>query len=367
VTLEGKGFFIWQVPRCENGQPNAIGARAAAAGLSHVLVKIADGADRPYNVNAETEEDLVPAVRDALRHVGVSVWGWHYVRGDRPEAEARLAVRRMDELGLDGFVVNAEIEYKQRNRREAAKRYMTLLREGLPNTPIALSTFRFPSNHRAFPYAEFLELCDYAMPQVYFEKAHNPEQQLVRSVEEYSVLRPARPIIPTAPAYAASGWRPTVDDLQRFFTKAKAMGLTAVNAWSWDFATRPAYVEYWDAIAGFDWPAPAQSSDLPDRLVEALNEGDPTKAAELYRPDAAHVSGAQTIVGKAAIQEWYAGLLQQKLPNATFELTGKNGAGNSMHFTWGASADSGAVLDGSDTLGLRQGAIQYHYTYFTVR
>lgn len=366
MTLQGKGFFIWQVPRCENGQPSAIAARAAAAGLSHVLVKIADGHNRPYNINAETREDLVPAVRDALRQAGVAVWGWHYVRGDRPVAEAELAVRRMQELGLDGFVVNAEIEYKQRGRREAAKRYMTLLREGLPEVPIALSTFRFPTHHRAFPFAEFLELCDYAMPQVYFEKAHNPELQLERSIEEYSVLRPARPIVPTAPAYATSAWRPTGDELKRFFAKAKAMGLSAVNAWSWDYATRPAFLEYWQSIAEFEWPAPTQGSDLPDRLVIALNERDPGQAAELYRPDAAHVSGAQTLVGRAAIQDWYTRLLEQKLPNAVFELTGRSGAGNSMHFTWGAHADSGAVLDGSDTLGLREGLIQYHYTYFSV-
>jgi hypothetical protein len=145
------------------------------------------------------------------------------------------------------------------------------------------------------------------------------------------------------------------------------MGLSAANAWSWDFATRPAYLEYWDTIAAFDWPAPAQTSDLPDRLVIALNQRDPQRAAELYRPDAAHVTGARTVVGRQAIQDWYVQLLEEKLPEAVFELTGKNGSGSSMHFTWGANGANGAVLDGSDTLGLREGSIQYHYTYFTVR
>ena len=42
MTLQGKGFMIWQVPNCEGGDPNAIAAVAMEANLSHVLIKIAD-------------------------------------------------------------------------------------------------------------------------------------------------------------------------------------------------------------------------------------------------------------------------------------------------------------------------------------
>jgi hypothetical protein len=367
MTLEGKGFFIWQIPRCDGGNPSAIAARASAAGLSHVLIKISDGSNKPYNYDPERKVDLVPPVRDALKAAGVSVWGWSYVRGDNPVAEAGLAVRRMLELDLDGFVVNAEIEFKQRGRRESAKRLMAELRAGLPSAPIALSSFRYPTAHRAFPFAEFLEQCDYVMPQVYFEKAHNPEQQLDRSVEEFSALQPARPVIPTAPAYVTSGWRPTPEELKRFLTKSKAMGLTAVNAWSWDYATRPAFVDLWQAIADFEWPAESMVSNLPEKLIEFLNLGDPSKLVDLYVESAAHVTGERTVTGCEAIEAWYRSLLSETLPNAEFTLTGKSGHRDSCHFTWVAVSDRGEVRDGSDTLGLRDGRIVYHYTYFTIR
>ena len=54
MSLTGKGCFIWQIKNCEGGNPQAIAAKAQAANLSHVLLKIADttfgfGFDRNNN------------------------------------------------------------------------------------------------------------------------------------------------------------------------------------------------------------------------------------------------------------------------------------------------------------------------------
>lgn len=366
MGLVGKGYFIWKLPYCDRGDPQAIARRAAAAGLSHVLIKIADGTSWKYNYNSETETDYVPPVVAALRQKGISVWGWHYVRGDDPEGEARLAVERVREVGVDGYVVDAELEYKKPGRREAAKTFMQKVRADLQDLPIALSSFRFPRVHSAFPFSEFLEGCDYAMPQVYFEGAHNPEEQLERCLDQYMSLRPARPVIPTAPTYASGKWRPTPAEIQRFFARARALGLSAANAWSWDFATRPAYFDLWNAVADFHWPSPPPMSDMPERLIAALNRRDVSGAAALYHQRAAHVTGERTVVGREAVAEWYRGMLERILPNARFALTGKAGRDNSRHFTWTATSSAGTVSDGSDTLGLIQGEILYHYTYFTL-
>lgn len=366
MTLFGKGYFIWQIPKCDGGVPSAIAARAAEASLSHVVIKIADGTSRRYNVTSDNNTDLVPPVMSALRGVGVSVWGWHYVRGDDPVAEANLAIDRVRELGVDGYVIDAEAEYKKPGRREAAKTFMRELRTGLAEVPIALSTYRFPRIHTAFPFAEFLDRCDLAMPQVYFEEAHNPEEQLERCLEQYSALQPARPVVPTVPTYASSVWRPTPDEITRQLARAKELSLTAANAWSWDFASRPAFSDLWDAVAAFEWPPTRPEADIPDRLIELCNRHDAEALAGLYRDNAAHVTGAGTSVGRLAVAQWYNRLFTQLLPNASFELTGKSGDGNSRHFTWVAESERGKVLNGKDTLGLNEGQIQYHYTFFTV-
>jgi hypothetical protein len=243
---------------------------------------------------------------------------------------------------------------------------MQELRKSLPDIPIALSTYRYPRSHSGFPFDEFMAYCDLSMPQVYFEQMHNPEEQLERTVEQYMALRHVRPVIPTAPTYARGDWRPTPDEIQRFLQKARDLGLTAANAWSWDFATRRQYLDLWNAVAEFEWPVEPAVADMPERLFGRMDSGDSAFITGLYKENAAHVTGERTIVGRLAIQEWYRTLLSQILPDGKFEVTGKTGSGRTRQFMWRAESKAGKVWDGNDTLGLIDGRIQYHYTYFTV-
>lgn len=366
MTLYGKGFYMWQLWNCDNADPRAIATRVQNAGLSHVLIKIADGANWIYNYNYDTKTDLIPPVANALRDIGVQVWGWHYVRGDDPVGEARIAINRMTELGLDGYTIDAESPYKQPGKDQAARTFMQELRNGLRNIPVALSTYRFPRWHPEFPFIPFLEGCDINMPQVYFEGAHNPEHHLNLCLEQYGELRPVLPMIPTAPTYTSPTWRPTPDEITRFFQHAQNLGMTAANAWSYDWSTNPAYIDLFNAVADYHWPPVAPVADYPEQVIGKLNQKDPSLLADMYQDNAAHVTGARTVVGKPAVQQWYQSMLTDLLPQGQFQLTGKSGYGSSRHFTWTATSDKGQVVDGKDTLGLRDGLIQYHYTYFTV-
>jgi hypothetical protein len=129
----GKGWFIWQIARCEGGDPQAIAVKAKEAGCTHVLLKVAE---RNFAFGFDQfKRDLVPPVAAALRAQGIEAWGWHYVYGDQPLKEAEVAVSRTRELGLAGYVINAEIEYKHPAKFAAARQYMRALRQGLPDTP----------------------------------------------------------------------------------------------------------------------------------------------------------------------------------------------------------------------------------------
>lgn len=367
MTLQGKGLFMWQLWNCEKGDPQAIATKTRAAGLSHVLIKIADGDNWRYNLHPKTKEDLIPPVLRACKELGIEVWGWQYVRGRNPIGEARLAIQRGQELGIDGFVIDAEAEYRSTRKRAAATRYMRELRAGFPELPMALSTYRFPKLHQALPYSEFLAGCDYAMPQVYYEQRHNPETQLEITVEQYMALEPARPVIPTAPIYGRGKWRPTAEDTARFFRKAKEMGLSAANAWSWDIGSRTANSDLWNAVAEFEWDHNPPTADMPERLIGRLNEHDSELIAGLYVENAAHVTGERTLFSRPAIAEWYGEFLAAQLPAGKFQLTGKAGSGSTRHYTWTAQSPRGQVVDGNDTLGLRDGKINFHFSYFNVR
>ncbi len=379
MALEGKGFFIWRILNCEGGDANAIANKAEAARLTHVLIKIADtrypfGYDRNNN-------DLVPPVSQALKNRGMQVWGWHYVKGSDPAGEARVAIARTRELQLDGYVIDAEHEYKWRGKDAAARLFMTELRQALPNHPIALSSYRFPTYHRELPWAAFLEKCDFNMPQVYWEQAHNPGAQLERSVGEFADTRlvgHARPVIPTGSAYGAGGWVATAEDQRRFYQKALELSLSAANTYSWDWSTSPGHHDLWDAVAGFQWPLaeaaptvpapapmpPGVPNDPLQHYVDALNNRDIDLLVSLYHENAGHVNAQRMILGIQSIREWYRKLLDELLPAGNFAIDQVRGKGASWTFNWTFHSPAGQMAGGKDTLGLREGRIQYHYSSF---
>jgi hypothetical protein len=370
MSLYGKGWFIWQIGRCEGGAPEAIAAKAEAAGLTHVLLKVAE---RTFAYGLDRHgRDLVPPVAEALRQRGLQVWGWHYVYGEKPVEVARIAVQRAAQLGLDGYVVDAEVQYRQPGRSAAARAFMSTLRAGLPgDTLVALSSFRYPSLHRQFPWQAFLEQCDLVMPQVYWEQAHNPAQQLARSVNEFGnaeLVSHVRPVFPTGAAYGSGSWRSTPVDVVKFLTEAQTLGLAGANLYSWDYATSPGNTDLWEAAAQFDWTTGEVSGPQDAHVaayMEALNSGDPGRVLSLYHDDAGHVTAARTLVGRDELAAWYHELLGQKLPGAVFTTTEVAGRGNSRHFRWKAAGPTGEVVNGDDTLGLHDGRIQFHYTSFT--
>jgi hypothetical protein len=362
MALRGKGYFIWKISSCEGGEPQAIAAQARTANLTHVLIKIADTV---YPYNFKNGADQVPPLVQALRNQGIQAWGWHYVKGEDPLGEANQAIERVRSLRLDGYVIDAEAEYKLPGRAEAANKFMNRLRPALPTIPIALSSYRYPSYHPQLPWREFLLKCDLNMPQVYWLHAHNPADQLIRSVREFQAMTPFRPIVPTGAAYKEFGWQPSPGEVVKFLQTAQSLNLTAANFYSWD-SSRAYLLEVWDAIRNYSWSGGEPPVDITARLIAALNTHNPDQLVRLYNLNAVHVTAARTIQGHTAIRNWYHSMFSQLLPNGAFTLTGFSGTGSSRHFTWTANSAAGKVLNGNDTLGMVNGKIAYHYSFFTV-
>ncbi len=407
-NLSGKGIWIWKTFQCENGNPDAIVARALAAQYTHVIVKICDG-DDAYNIWKDGNQwrdytlDLIPKLSNA----GISVWGWNYIYGDPPPRdagkpnywvlEAQANVKRINQLrplGLRGFVIDAEREYETiPDRANKAAAYMQVLRNNLPDLPIALASWKQPQLHGGFPWAQFRAKTDLDMPQVYWLSAHNPVAQLQLSVQQFSAMPPQLPYAAAGPAFFQNNWRPSVQELIDFLNKAVALNLPAVNLWTWDYLGlrggepyNPAHLNFtaeWDAVANFNWPgslpvpAPAPQPPLPapqppqppaDLLAQyfaALNTRNPDTVAALYNGNAGHVTAQTTTIGQPGIRAVFAALFA-RLPNAVFTMTGSNSLGTIRAFTWTAAGPGGSVTNGSDTLGLLNGRIQYHQTSYTI-
>jgi hypothetical protein len=370
MPLKGKGFYIWKIKNCEGGDAAQIAKIAKNAGLSHVLIKVANGI-YSYNYDWTSKIDLVPPVARALKSAGVQVWGWHYVYGNQPVSEARIAIRRVAELDLDGYVIDAESEYKESGKAAAARKFMQQLTAGLDSSvPVALTSYRFPSLH-PIPWNEFLKHCDYNMPQVYWMQAHNPGAQLAQTLREYESpnIKYRPPIFPVGAAFREHGWEPTKNEVVEFLDTSCALNLGGANFWEW-YACREVLKpknELWNAISTYNWDTGSEiPKDITEKYVDALNSHNPDKVSALYHDRAVHVTSARTIFGKPAIKTWYGSFLKDLLPNAQYTRTGFSGTGNSRHFTWNAKSPHHKVLNGNDTFGLADGKITYHYTFFTL-
>lgn len=229
-----KAFWIWNIPNCEHGDPLAIAAVAVKAGLSDVFVKVADG---PVRFGIYNGKDLVPSTAAALKAVGVRVWGWQYVYGNDPIGEEKVATARIKELGLDGFIVDAEAEFKKAGWGARAETYLSRLRANNPTVTAAFSSYRYPHYHPEFPWEVFFKYCEINMPQVYWLQAHNSGYQTQVCIDKFKSMSNLT-LMPAGAAWKENGWKPTLAEAQEFERAAEKNGVELVSYWSWEHCRR---------------------------------------------------------------------------------------------------------------------------------
>lgn len=260
----GKGFWVWKVPRL--GEVQQIADSLALAGVSHVLIKIADG---QYDSNVVDGVDLARSLAEALQKNKVSAWGWQYLYSTSPGLEAAKAIERIIETGVTGFLIDAERECK--GRPDACGQYCYTLRAEMgAGLPVGLSSYRYPSLHPELPWGVFRKYVNFDAPQVYWLMAHNAGDQMRRCFAEFSKMLPLLPMVPTGAAFTEFGWMPTAGEIAEFIDVAGELGCGGVNFWE----LYPALYEVpgaWEAICDVDLPEPLPQVDRVMVNADVLN------------------------------------------------------------------------------------------------
>jgi len=236
---EGKGLYVWTI----KSLPDNWVELYKQWDIKWLAVKIADGVNsfnlRPLPDGSYKDDILLPWVNKA-KQAGFRVLGWQYVYGFNPLDEADKASRRMKDLGLkDGFLIDAEGQYFRKFSQ--ATQYCQTLRRLMPEMPIALSSYRFPETvdtanrqYRKYPFEEFLAICDYNAPQVYWNDGR-AEEELISSFSQYANIK-LLPFVPAGRAYYEGAFPPpTYDDTMRFLRTAQNMKMSGAFFWSADF------------------------------------------------------------------------------------------------------------------------------------
>jgi hypothetical protein len=243
----GKGMWIWEVPKTENGDVGAIVARARAVGLTHVYVRTGSSWDGFY------ARDFLNSLLPAAHAAGLRVYGWDFPRlisvpDDVARATQAIQHRTAKGEHLDGFAADIETADEGTNiSAESASAYGAALRQSVGTTMPLVAAVPRPSEYRLdFPYPEVAANFDALAPMVYWlnrEAGSDVSGAL-------DTLRPlGKPVFPIGQAYdgGPEGGRPGVPsraELLRFMEVANDGGAAGVSFWSWQEADQQA----WDSI-----------------------------------------------------------------------------------------------------------------------
>lgn len=230
---DGEGMWLWIVSRYMGGNVDAIVEEFKRARFRYVIIKIADWAVR-YN------EASMKTLVSKLKQNNIEPWGWQYIYGNNPALEAEVAAKFANELGLYGFVINAEKEFVGNTAmKSAAKTYIAKLKQILdPDMLVGLSSYRYPYRYFLnYPWKEFLSGCDFYAPQVYWMGTQGVAgRQLEESLADVEKMYmhfgiPRLPIRPTGACFSEHGWKASLGDIIAFKEKARQLGLRFIDWW----------------------------------------------------------------------------------------------------------------------------------------
>jgi hypothetical protein len=255
----GKGMWIYEPAKTENGNAGAIVARAKATGLTHLWVRMGSNWDG-FNV-APFLDRLLPAAHAA----GIKVIGWDFPRLDPVDSDVNRAAAMIRYTTPTGDRVDAfspDIESPAEGTHltpEAARRYGQALRAVAgANYPLIVTVPRPAKERPLYPYADIVAGYDAIAPMIYWLD-RQPDTDVVGALAALSKF--GKPVYPVGQAYDGSpeGGRkgvPPPEELFRFMRSAESHGAAGVSFWSWQAANQPAWNAIHDAVE-FRLPDPA--------------------------------------------------------------------------------------------------------------
>jgi hypothetical protein len=281
--LSGKWVWIWNWPRCLDGNAGAVARRLRDAGCRGAFVKSDDGG-YPFDQGRPIWE-----IVQALQEEGLLAGLWGYVYGcDAPTViygdlkqtaaeEAAVAGRFISERppatyrGPDAYVIDVEAEYERypSDPVATAERYLTAVRAAAgPDFPLLYAPLPQPNYHCALPYRAFNRHCQGVLPQTYHNAMQvSPERAIALCYDAFATEGLLDlPIAPVGGAYGSV----TPDELMRWAAAAIERGATMLSWWSFEHMEngRP---QLWDAIARVDLSGEDETVDEETRKTVAAN------------------------------------------------------------------------------------------------
>ncbi|MDQ6725990.1 MAG: hypothetical protein M3066_07500 [Actinomycetota bacterium] len=256
-ALDGKGMWVWKYKQSEGGDADAIVARAVAAGLRQLWVRVGDTQDGFYAA------DVLSALVPKAHRAGLAVIGWGFPYLHDPAADAAWSIDAVSWRGpggarLDGFSPDIELASEGvvlTERRITV--YLGLVRPAATDMVMVATVYR-ASDARwngDYPYRAIAPYVDAFAPMVYWGCAE-PGQAVRESIERLATLRPVHVVgqgYDAGPDGGRTG-APSAAETVRFLDVARRAGALGASFWVWQSLQG----EQWNALSSFVWPIPLQ-------------------------------------------------------------------------------------------------------------
>jgi Purple acid Phosphatase, N-terminal domain len=233
-------------------------------GMDFVIVKAGDGA----NTFPSSGAQFTPSLVNAAHAAGLKIFGYNRSYGTNVSGEISLATS-VNNMGADGFVIDAEVEWESANLANNAALATQLcqgIKAAFPTRFLAHSPLPIISFHSSFPYKEFGMYCDAVMPQDYWKSIGYAPDQMVsvmdtewRNWQSGLTGTYTNAIKPIAPV--GQGWSPSstetvtsseiitfMNALTNDATPVTRGGYRGVSWWRADLHT----ADQWTGIKGTD-------------------------------------------------------------------------------------------------------------------
>jgi hypothetical protein len=182
LPIQGKGMYLWQLWTANSGGKNlgTVISKLKSIGATWLVIKMGDG-DSYYNSSgkslytwATTNYGSMDSVVSLFHSNGIRLLAFQYVYGvphhwGNVQSETDVANWILDVKGIDGLLIDAEIEYDTlQNRVAAAQAYCDSIHAHHPLGFLGLTAWARINGHSTFPWTTFLDRVDVNMPQTYW-------------------------------------------------------------------------------------------------------------------------------------------------------------------------------------------------------
>lgn len=191
LSIQGKGMWIWELWVANNGSLNPVIDKLKSVGVTWVVIKMGDG-DSYYNRSGKYLYNWAQAyggmdsVVSIFHKNGIKIFAFQYVYGVpnywgvAGTSESGVANMILAVKGIDGLLIDAEIQYDTlTNRVAAAQAYLDSIRVHHPNAFLGITSWARISGHNTFPWTTFLSGVQVNMPQTYWAaRPTTPQNEL---------------------------------------------------------------------------------------------------------------------------------------------------------------------------------------------